>query len=678
IKTDDTGHASASFAMADSVTSYKVFADAFSKTGTVGSSTGEIKSIQPFFIEPKIPLEVSAGDVIELPITAVNNTPGDMKDFALTVSGSGSLKIEAPKANAMLAAGQRARSVYKITVGSETGNMNLTINASAGAFSDKVTRQLRVRPRGFPTQLAFGGLVDASNSAKKMVMVPNRVVPHSMTTFATVYPSPMANLTDAVAALLHEPNGCFEQTSSTNYPLAMAQMYFMTHQGVDPNLAAKGAELLGHGYQKLTAFECKDKGYEWFGGAAPGHEALTAYGVMEFNDMKKAGIAVDDKMLDRTAAWLISREDGKGGFQRNQRALDSFGGAPELTTNCYIVWALMQTGQKLDKEAAAVRDAAKTSQDSYVLALAANICAMAKDTENAKFFMNALAKKQSKDGLVEGGQSSITRSGGQALAIETTALAALAWMQDKEFAGNVQNSLKFLADSCKGGRFGSTQSTILALKAIVAFDQMNAHPKAPGQVTLYVDDKAVGEALAFTADTKGAMTFGDFAPVLTPGPHTIDIRMTDGSEMPFSMGANYNSVTPAADKQCKLDLQTWLKDGRIAEGGITEARVLVTNTTDKDAATPVAIVGIPGGLEVRHDQLKELIKQGKIDAYEVNGREVVLYWRQIKAGAKCDLSISLTAAVPGTYEGPASRAYEYYTDEFKQWTEGTSVTITPK
>jgi len=31
----------------------------------------------------------------------------------------------------------------------------------------------------------------------------------------------------------------------------------------------------------------------------------------------------------------------------------------------------------------------------------------------------------------------------------------------------------------------------------------------------------------------------------------------------------------------------------------------------------VAIVGLPGGLEPRHDQLKELVKAGRIAAYEV-------------------------------------------------------------
>jgi len=121
-----------------------------------------------------------------------------------------------------------------------------------------------------------------------------------------------------------------------------------------------------------------------------------------------------------------------------------------------------------------------------------------------------------------------------------------------------------------------------------------------------------------------------------------------------------------------------LRDRKVQEGGVTEAVVSINNKSENAIPTPVAIVGIPGGLEVRQDQLKELVKSGKIDAYEVNGREVVLYWRYIKARDKFDLPLSLTAAVPGTYSGPASRAYLYYTDEFKNWAPALAVEIIPK
>ncbi|NNB96216.1 hypothetical protein HI113_20170, partial [Corallococcus exiguus] len=42
---------------------------------------------------------------------------------------------------------------------------------------------------------------------------------------------PLANMTESLARLIQEPSGCFEQTSSTTYPMTMAQQYFQTHTG---------------------------------------------------------------------------------------------------------------------------------------------------------------------------------------------------------------------------------------------------------------------------------------------------------------------------------------------------------------------------------------------------------------------------------------------------------------
>ena len=57
---------------------------------------------------------------------------------------------------------------------------------------------------------------------------------------------------------------------------------------------------------------------------------------------------------------------------------------------------------------------------------------------------------------------------------------------------------------------------------------------------------------------------------------------------------------------------------------------------------------------------------------------MVLYWRDMQPKQKVEIPLSVTAAVPGTYTAPASRAYLYYTDEFKQWAEGMKVTIEAK
>jgi uncharacterized protein YfaS (alpha-2-macroglobulin family) len=293
-------------------------------------------------------------------------------------------------------------------------------------------------------------------------------------------------------------------------------------------------------------------------------------------------------------------------------------------------------------------------------------------------FMDKLASEQDKDGHVLGAVTSVVASEGESLQIETTALATLAWLRDPAYAGNVEQAIHFLADSCEGGRYGSTQSTVLALRAIVAYDKARAHPTAAGSVQLIVDEKPVGEALAFDEHSQGAIKLPDFADLMTPGKHIVGLKMTDGSSLPFALAVNFNSTIPASSDQCKLSIATKLKDAQVDEGAITEADVTVTNLTDQTVPTPIAIVGLPGGLEVRYDQLKELVKADRIAAYEVRGREVILYWRDMQPRESVQVPLSVIAAVPGTYTGPASRAYLYYSDEFKQWSEGMKVTVEGK
>ena len=667
------GKASVKFALSDSITTFRVMADAFGNNGALGKNDTLIKSVEPFYIEPKMPLEVTAGDIIKLPVALVNSTDKTFENVNLLARCEGLDIIQA--APGQLGAKQRARKIIKISP-KKPGTYKLVLTASAGTYTDTVSKTLVVKASGFPIAVNHGGLIDSANPFTVKVKIPKEMEPGSIKTSAKVYPTPLANMEEALNALLRQPCGCFEQTSSSNYPLVMAQQYFTSHQGIDPKKIARAKELLAQGYKRLVGFECKKEGYEWFGGD-PAHEALTAYGLMEFVDMGKI-MPVNEKMVQRTRKWLLGRRDGKGGFKRNKRALDSFGRAPQPTTNAYIVWALLESGEdpkSLEKEIAQVKKSALASKDSYVIALAANILYLSGDKESAGKLARKLAKAVAKDGHVAGADTSITRSSGRGLEIETTSLAILAWLKDDStWAAQVETSMKWLFEQCKSGRFGSTQSTILVLKAINAYDKARAKPKAPGSVQLMVDGKKFGRAVAFTKDTKGAIELPDFSSKLTPGVHTLGIVMEGGSKMPFSLAIAYNTAVPATSDTCNLKLETNLSAKEVREGEPLEltAKIMVG---EKDAPTPVAILGIPAGLEPRYAQLKELVKSGRIDSYEVIGQELVLYWRALKAGEKRSVPISLTAAVPGTYTGPASRTYLYYTDEDKYWVAGHSVKV---
>src|SRR5262249_33484859 len=213
--------------------------------------------------------------------------------------------------------------------------------ASKGADNDTIVRAIKVVPDGFPGVGSFSDMMEGR--ARGSITLPKDLVPGSFRVRLEVYPTSMADLVKGLDGLLREPYGCFEQTSTSNYPNTMILDYMRQTNQVDPQAEAKAKGLLDKGYAKLVSFECpytpekKRQGFEWFGAADQQHEALTAYGLLQFKDMSRVH-DVDPQLIKRTQAYLLSRRDGNGGFKRNQRGLDQFGRAPEHTTNAYIIW----------------------------------------------------------------------------------------------------------------------------------------------------------------------------------------------------------------------------------------------------------------------------------------------------------------------------------------------------
>ncbi|MHC4599604.1 MAG: alpha-2-macroglobulin family protein, partial [Planctomycetota bacterium] len=423
LKTDADGKARITFHLSDSITSFRVRADAFSQTGALGSSDALVVSRKPFYLEPKLPLELTAGDLVEVPVALFNGT-GDPLQARLSARLGKGLILEGAEPTLILPGGRSERLYMTLVGGDHNGPVSVVLEGTAGSHADRVVRTIPVVPYGFPVEEALGGRLEGSAGGD--LFIPDSVVPASITAKAAVYPSPLSTLTDALKGLLREPCGCFEQTSSTAYPNVMALRYMESHRVADTALVDRSRSLLEKGYKRLIGFECKRKGYEWFGGD-PGHEALTAYGLMEFSDMAKVA-NVDGEMIARTRNWLLDRRDGKGGFKRNPRALDRFGGAPQNITNAYILWALLEAGEKgLEREIEAMRARAFQADDPYYLALASNVLLLA-GMDGVKPLLEKVAKKQDADGAVRGAKTSITRSGGEGLVIETTALAILAWI----------------------------------------------------------------------------------------------------------------------------------------------------------------------------------------------------------------------------------------------------------
>ena len=59
--------------------------------------------------------------------------------------------------------------------------------------------------------------------------------------------------------MLREPGGCFEQTSTSNYPNVLILDYLKESDQANPAAMKRARELLERGYAKLTAFECRKR-----------------------------------------------------------------------------------------------------------------------------------------------------------------------------------------------------------------------------------------------------------------------------------------------------------------------------------------------------------------------------------------------------------------------------------
>ena len=561
---------------------------------------------------------------------------------------------------------------YKVLDKLGIGEFNIAFKSCG--LADAFTQKIKIAPKGFPAQVSFSG----QEAEKEFNFEINNLVNGSLRINFNAFPNVVSDLVKGVEGILSEPYGCFEQTSCTAYPNAMVLDYLKNTGNKDSKLLARATDLLDRGYKRLTTFETPNKGYEWFG-ANPAHEGLTAYGIMEFVDMKRAGQEIDEQMLERTAQWLLRHKDGNGGFEREQRANHDFGRISKEILNAYIVYALAEAGYTdIKKEFEATYNLALSSKDPYMLAMSANAAFSLKENKKGAEALKALLETQAKDGSFNGSTHSITYSQGNSLTIETTALGILALLKsEQKHQQELTKAVNFLVGTRSGsGVFSSTQGTILALKCLTEFAKFSKKTSEDGTIVIYVDDKKVAER-AYKAGEKGAITIeGLEAFVKGQGKHTLKIKYPGvKTPLPYSVAVNWNTFLPASNLECSIDLKTNLSATKANVGETVRLSTTITNKKNTEVPSTMAIIGIPAGLSAQPWQLKELQEKKAFDYYEIKGNNIAIYYRGMAANSKKEINLDLKAEIPGDYDAPASSAYLYYTNEYKSWSSVSKVSI---
>ena len=666
--TDDQGKASLEIPLADSITTWRASVDGISAGGKMGGTEVPIPVFQVFFVDLDLPVSMSLGDQVSVPTTCYNYLK-QPQNIRLTVATGAWFDCPSPEVSVQLAANEVKSVSFPIKV-LRVGNHSLRVTAKGTKLADAVEREVRVVPTGERAEHTQNAVLKANWTDR--FAIPASVVPDSQSLWVKFYPSRFTEIVEGLESIFQAPYGCFEQTSSTTYPNVLVLDYLKRMGRLTPEIEIRARKFINAGYQRLLTFEVAGGGFEWFGRTPP-NICLTAYGILEFTDMARVH-SVDEAVTERARTWLFAQQNRDGSWDEIHRGW-TWAGRGSMTA--FVAWALAESGDQssnLDKALSYLRARPKELSTVYSQALAAN--AFLAHDRNDSFGRELATQLQQKatsgrDQTVHWDSEgySVTYSHGAGMDVETTALAALAMMKAGLWPESVKQALAWLShEKSSGGTWGSTQATILAMRALLEGSAASLGQEFDSAVTLWLNGKAV-ETFHVNKENSDVMRQTDLTPHLRIGENHIEFRQVPTGELHFQLAGSYwlPAVSPAQPATLSepapsepLQIALWYDRTRLPVNDRLRCGVTVRNNTDQPINMAIVDLGIPPGFEVDTAAFEALQEKGSIAKFEATGNQVILYLREIPNGQPFQFEYSLRAKYPLRVQAPPSAVYEYY------------------
>src|SRR5690606_20674168 len=287
--------------------------------------------------------------------------------------------------------------------------------------------------------------------------------------------------------------------------------------------------------------EVRGGGFEWFGNP-PANTALTAYGLMQFEDMARVR-DVDPRLLERTREWLLARQQADGSWTPESRQMHDNPVAADprqadLLMTAYVAWSVFHSeapvgGAGRRASAFLKRTRPESLQDPYTIALVALALRAMGDDGGALAYLDRLAGLRQ----VDGDLAWWTRSGGARTMfygaarygdVEATALCAIALLESGSSPALASAALAWLVEQRDArGAWGTTQATVLALKALA----LGAERPVGGDVRREIELRINGELLRMVTiepDESDIMQIVDLSDAMD-GPGTVALVDRSGA-----------------------------------------------------------------------------------------------------------------------------------------------------
>lgn len=702
---DDSGSASMDIELPDSITTWRLDAWAHSSSGQFAHGRAGLRVWQPFFVELELPTHLTEGDVAVIPVSIVNNndTP---EDVTLSVESSGSLiASQGERATLFLAAGERRVSMISVRAASVgDGAVTLTAKTASGG-GDAVKRVASVSPDGRELRVSRAAIIGEGMNAT--VNLPDDVIAGSARAELSIMPGAFASATEGLDAMLRQPNGCFEQTSSSNYPNIMilrtldkiGRESWPEGEAEWDKTRARAMTFASLGYQRILSFQKSNGGFALY----PDKDAdvmLTAYGIVQLVEMKSF-IAIDPSVFDRAVRYLVSKQNDLGSWPVYAPRIT--GGAwqagdkdvGQVRATSFVLAALIAVGKlpdySLEERRTKAIERALAHMDSHIqrvkapdaLALAALANARAERSEQSAELLARLAglirADEKGSHLVTNQPSWIGSSSGYAN-VEATAIMLYTMLATGEQPALVQPMLQFIARSRSPyGGWGSTQATAWALRSLSLVDKP---AKGPVTLNMSVADRLFEHQTRVEEPGKLTLTPKDlmvrrFDQSLQPGVNPVSVTTTGQTNAIAQTVAIFAVpwTSPDARVQDEL-LDVSVRAPRsMTFGARATVRVQVSNTSRSQRAASIAELPLLPGAFVDTEQFDKWVDSGMIDAYELSPRHVRLYIPSFAADQRRDFTYEMVPLLRGEFSLSPARAWLFYTPEPVSERDGGDVSV---
>jgi hypothetical protein len=238
----------------------------------------------------------------------------------------------------------------------------------------------------------------------------------------------------------------------------------------------------------------------------------------------------------------------------------------------------------------------------------------------------------------------------------------------------VKGALEYII-SQKGsrGHYGSTQTTVLSLKALVYAAEHFTDVKGKATVTVYLNGEqaSVQKFDETNSDVVRMLDLGSAS-----GQNTVEIKMEGDGNLYYQVTTDYYSPWAkgkAQDGPLKIDVAYNTTTLRVND--LATVKVKLTYSGKSDLGMTIVDLGVPPGFSVVSEDLDLLKKARTIDRYDVSGRQLIIYVPGIRAGEQPEFSYGIRANYPVRAMTPESTAYEYYNPSIRDVAQPTEVNV---